>query len=71
MGNGSLVKKIEKDLESLSAQEQFELLERLIRRLREKRHKVLKIGWQELYGLGRGLWREDAQEYVDTMREER
>jgi len=71
MGNRSLVKKIEKDLEGLSVQEQLELLERVIRKLKERRDEGLRVGWRELYGLGQGLWEVDAQEYVNALREER
>ena len=71
MGNWSLVKKIEKDLEGLSVQEQLELLERLIRKLRKRRNQDQRVSWKELYGLGQGLWEVDAQEYVNALREER
>jgi hypothetical protein len=31
-----------------------------------------QLDWNKLYGLGKGLWKgEDAQEYVDRLREER
>lgn len=30
------------------------------------------LGWKPLYGLGKDLWKgEDAQEYVDRLREDR
>ena len=31
--------------------------------------KGVELG--EFYGLGRGLWKEDAQEYVSRLREDR
>ena len=70
MVKGSLVRKIEEELEGLSAQERLELLERLIRKLRKGRDQE-EVSWKELYGLGQGLWEEDAQEYVDVLREDR
>jgi hypothetical protein len=31
-----------------------------------------ELDWKALYGLGKGLWKdEDAQEYVNRLREER
>jgi len=69
---GSL-EKIEKEAEGLTPQEQLKLVERLIHKLRKidiAEKKVLD--WSQFYGLGKGLWEgEDAQEYVNKLREER
>ena len=48
-------------------------MEILARQLREKSlSEKERLDWSELYGLGKGLWRdEDAQEYVDSGREDR
>jgi len=35
------------------------------------KEKENKLDWAALYGLGKGLWEEDAQEYVDHLREDR
>ncbi len=29
------------------------------------------LSWSDLHGIGEGVWEEDAQEYVDKLREER
>ncbi|MBI5236730.1 MAG: hypothetical protein HY886_10855 [Deltaproteobacteria bacterium] len=34
-------------------------------------HKIKKLNWDTLYGLGKGLWKEDAQEYIKRLRDER
>ena len=63
---------IEKEIERLTPQEQLKLVEKLARSLGKKGRTVRKeLVWTGLYGLGKGLWREDAQEYVNKLREER
>ncbi len=64
---------ITQQAEMLTMLEYLELIERLARRLREKRQIVPQTyHWQELYGLGKGLWAdEDAQDYVNRLREDR
>lgn len=64
---------IEKKIEKLTPQEQLKLVKRLTRRLRKKYVSVKKeLDWKELYGLGKGLWKkEDAQKYVNRLREDR
>jgi len=44
----------------------------LVSKLR-KSHTLGKkfADWGELYGLGKELWKEDAQEYVNHLREDR
>lgn len=38
----------------------------------KNRHRNVKeLDWKALYGLGKGLWKEDAQEYVNRLRENR
>lgn len=72
----SLVK-IEKEIEKLSADEQLKLIEKLVRKVRNasgqtKTKFVSKkeLSWKKLYGLGKGLWKnEDAQNYVNNLRE--
>jgi hypothetical protein len=29
------------------------------------------LSWEEMYGIGKGVWEIDAQEYVNQLREER
>jgi len=60
------------EIEKLSSEEQLELAERLLKLLRKgKASKESQISWEKLYGLGKGLWGEDAQEYVNQLREDR
>jgi hypothetical protein len=65
--------KIEKEIERLSPKDQLKLVEKLAHRLRKSGITAKRdIDWKGLYGLGKGLWMgEDAQEYVDRLREER
>jgi len=67
------LKKIEKEIEKLPSDEQLKLIENLIHRIRKtKRGTKKELDWNKLYGLGKGLWNgEDAQEYVNRLREER
>ncbi|NJL58960.1 MAG: hypothetical protein HC887_04220 [Desulfobacteraceae bacterium] len=64
---------IERESEKLSLQEQLKLLESLVRQIRKKSSPVKKqTDWKELYGIGSGIWDgEDAQDYVNKLREER
>lgn len=73
MPKGSTLGKIEKEIERLTPQEKLKLVEMLAHQLR-KTGLVMKkeLDWNKLYGLGKGLWKgEDAQEYVNRVREER
>ncbi|MCD6218830.1 hypothetical protein J7K43_00410 [Candidatus Calescamantes bacterium] len=69
----SILGKIEKEVETLTLEEQLKLLEEIIRRLRKKELKKRPcVELSKLYGIGKGLWKgEDAQEYVNKLREDR
>lgn len=72
MPRASTLGKIEKEVEKLSPQEQLELVERLAHQLRKTGIAMKKqLDWSGLYGLGKGLWKKDAQEYVNRLREDR
>lgn len=73
MPRGTNLGKIEKEVEKLSPQEQLKLVEKLARKLRRTGLAMKKeLDWKNLYGLGKGLWKgEDAQEYVNRLRENR
>lgn len=63
---------IEKEIKSLSRDEQLMLMEKLVRQLRKSGQSDSELDWKHLYGLGKDLWRtEDAQEYVNSLREDR
>ncbi len=66
-------KQIEEEAEKLPPEEQLALVERLARRLRRTGvRKKRPVNWEALYGRGKGLWGgEDAQEYVNHLREDR
>lgn len=65
-------KKIERELESLSLRDKEKLLARLIQHLRQRERRGASLDWAKLYGLGKGIWNgEDAQNYVDRLREDR
>ncbi len=69
----SILARIEREAVKLPVSEQLKLIEKLIHQMREKTIPGPKeLSWQKLYGRGRGLWGgEDAQIYVNRMREER
>jgi len=73
MRKGIALKKIEKEIEKLPAEEQLKLVEKLAHQLRKKGLAAKKdLDWSKLYGIGKGLWKgEDAQEYVNRLREDR
>ena len=63
---------IEKEIKSLSRDEQLMLMEKLVRQLRKSGLSQIELEWKNLYGIGKDLWKnEDAQEYVDRLREDR
>lgn len=66
------LKKIEKEIDKLTPDEQLRLVEKLVRELRKTKITDSKeLNWDTLYGLGKGLWQEDAQVYVNRLRKER
>jgi hypothetical protein len=73
MPKGTNLVKIEKEVEKLSPEEQLRLVEKLAHKLRKTGLAMKKeLDWKNLYGLGKGLWKgEDAQEYVNRLRENR
>jgi hypothetical protein len=73
MPKASALGKIEKEIERLSPKDQLKLVEKLAHQLRKSGITVKKeLDWKGLYGLGKGLWRdEDAQGYVSRLREDR
>lgn len=62
---------IEKAIDGLSPEEQLRLVERVAQRLRRTGLAKKDLEWSELYGLGKGLWKEDAHRYVSRSREDR
>lgn len=69
----SILEKIEKEVERLAPQEQLKLIEKLSHQLGKTCFDIKKeFDWNKLYGLGKELWKgEDAQEYVNRLREDR
>jgi hypothetical protein len=67
------VEQITREAETLPLTDYIDLIERLVHRLRDKGDTPpVQHNWQELYGLGKGLWDdEDAQDYVNRLREDR
>lgn len=68
-----MLEQLEKQIEKLSQKEQLTLLEKLARQIRISSSVTeKKMDWNELYGLGEGVWQgQDAQTYVNKLREER
>jgi len=73
MPKASLLEKIEKEIERLSPKDQLKLVEKVAHQLRKAGVPVKReLDWKGLYGLGKGLWKgEDAQKYVNRLREDR
>ena len=68
-----ILKQIEQNITSLSINEQLKLLEWLSHKIRIKSKSEAKsYDLNLLYGSGKGLWEnQDAQDYVNNLREER
>ena len=61
-----------KETQRLSRKERMELVEKLIHQLKiEDEGNERLPTWEEMYGIGKGVWETDAQEYVKQLREER
>ncbi len=61
MRRGITLEKIEKEIESLTSQEQLKLVERLAHQLRKTCLAMKKeLDWNKLYGHGKGLWKGDV-----------
>jgi hypothetical protein len=61
-----------KDAQLLSKREKMKLVEKLIHQLRiEDDEQERLLSWEEMYGVGKGIWDIDAQEYVNQLREDR
>ncbi|UCH98780.1 MAG: hypothetical protein JSV88_30250 [Candidatus Aminicenantes bacterium] len=61
-----------KESQGLSRKERMELVEKLIHQLRmEDEEQEELLSWEEIYGIGKGIWKIDAQDYVNHLREDR
>lgn len=71
--NGVRVHHLTQQAATLPMADYLEFIERLIHRLREQPPTVRqRLDWTPLYGMGKGLWHgDDAQEYVNRLREDR
>ena len=66
------LEKIESQIMNLPVSEQIHLIERIARRVRAVQTKPgVALIWSDLYGIGKGIWSDDAQDYVNRAREER
>jgi hypothetical protein len=73
MRSADNLEKIESQIMSLPVSEQIHLIERIARRVRSVQTKPgITLNWNDLYGMGKGLWKgDDAQDYVNREREDR
>ncbi len=56
----------------LSRLEKLKLMELLVQQLKiENEAPEESMAWEEMYGIGSGIWQDDAQQYVNRLREER
>lgn len=69
----NILEEIEREAKKLSPEEQLLLIEKLVHKLKKEKYNKKKYhNWSKLYGLGKGLWgKEDAQEYINSLREDR
>lgn len=71
MKKTSVLNRIEKEIEILPSEDLIKLLDGIVHRLQKTMKPKTSYKWEKLYGAGRGLWKEDAQDYVDKLREDR
>ncbi len=59
-------------IRKLSRSEKIYLMEKILEDLKreEGNEKDEELDWRSLRGLGKGLWDEDAQKYINKLREE-
>lgn len=69
----ALLTRIKNEAKRLTPDELLQLVDELIHELLVKRSgKNKRLDWEGLYGLGKGLWKnEDAQDYILHVREDR
>lgn len=65
------LRRIEEEAVQLPPNERLELVEHLVRSLRPRTTGDVRRSWRDLYGIGKGLWTQDAQDYVTQLREDR
>ncbi len=66
------INSIWKVAQGLSRIDRIILMEKLIHQLKEESEfKEISMPCEELYGMGKGIWNCDAQQYVNQLREER
>ncbi len=66
------LEKIEKESKELTPDDKLKLVEIIVHQLREPELTGKKpLDLSKLYGLGKGLWEKDAQDYVNQLRENR
>jgi len=66
-----ILRQIEKGISGLTPSELLKVIELIIEKLKGYQiSSVEELDLRELYGIGKNLWSEDAQEYVDTLRRE-
>ena len=60
------------EAQGLPKTQRMKLVEKLIHQLiiEDEINEPL-LTWQEMYGIGKGIWNMDAQEYVNQIREDR
>jgi len=72
MSSANNLDNIENQIMNLPVSEQIHLIERIARRVRSAQAKEgADLNWNDLYGAGKGIWGEDAQDYVNRAREDR
>ncbi len=65
----STLEKIEKEAEKLNPQAQEKLLKWLSSNIQKNNKSSKKsLNWNNIYGIGKGLWNKDAQKYVNELR---
>jgi hypothetical protein len=65
------IKKIEQKIAMLEDEDLVRLLHSIVNQLKRKTRSKPHHDWRKLYGAGKGLWKMDAQDYVNSLRRDR
>ena len=71
MSTSGRLKNLEQEIEQLPMDHMIYLMDKLMVQIKKKASEQSTLHWENLYGYGKGIWDEDAQDYVNRIREDR
>ena len=71
LSNGTTMERIGAEFDELLPEDQLRLLDMLVHRIMRTQDSKRTRDLAQYYGIAKGLWDQDAQEYVSGLREDR